>query len=80
MKFEEQFPSLIGYLEEVPNYLEVGVSGFLLWPGHVQKYCLDVQRVKAAIEKEMVCGYIGAGYHDPNICRKCKLLKVLGLE
>ena len=41
---------------------------------------ISKNKVKQAIEKHFVCGYFGNGFHDEKRCRKCKLLKELGLD
>lgn len=74
---EKDFPSLKGRLEEVPNLLHEGVSGFLLWPGDVRAKCIDKARVRQAIKKVLVLE-LGAcaGKLD---YRGLQLMKELGL-
>ncbi len=75
MKFEEQFPSL-KHLE-----LHKGLSDIeSVIVYDVLKHCLDKQRVKEAIKKYFVHGYVGDGTIHSSACRMCKVLKELGLD
>lgn len=44
------------------------------------KYCIDKEKVKDAIDKHLVCGCMTiSGTYEESFCRKCSLLKELGL-
>jgi hypothetical protein len=82
MTFKKDFPSL--------KDIECNCYGCNEYPSErdelhsvsiedIQKYCLDKQKVRGAIEKHMVCGHSAEGIHYEKVCRKCCLLKELGL-
>ena len=82
MTFDEEFPELKSKVfdaDDVPSGHHLDVVAVT----EVKNGCLSKQKAKDVIEKHFVCGFkqgLVGPVHDDRNCRKCNVLKDLGLD